>query len=118
MEDAFANMAKGLFSLMCPLSLIRGRVHRRVEAHAPSQEELLVVWLNELIFVRETEDLLFRFFAFTAFGEKHLEATCLGEPVDPGRHRLRMEVKAATYHRLSLDRDDSGVWRTRVILDV
>jgi len=117
-EDAFSNMAKGLFSLMCPLSLIRGRARRTVEAHAPSREELLVVWLNELIFVHETEDLLFRFFTFTAFEEEHLAATCLGEPVDPERHMLRMEVKAATYHRLSLDRDDRGQWRARVILDV
>lgn len=117
-EDAFSNMAKGLFSLICPLSRIRRRVHRTVEVHAPSQEDLLVAWLNELIFIHETANILFRVFTFTAFGEEYLKATCLGEPIDPERHMLRTEVKAATYHRLSLGRDESGQWRARVILDV
>lgn len=118
LTELFANMAKGLFSLITPLPRIRKKVCHRVEAQAASHEDLLVVWLNELIFVRETEDLLFRYFEITSLGEYLLESACLGEVIDPDRHVLRMEIKAATYHRTSVWQDSHGLWHARVIFDV
>jgi SHS2 domain-containing protein len=116
--ELFANMAKGLFSLITPLPRIRKKVCHRVEAQASTHEDLLVVWLNELIFVRETEDILFRYFNITSLEKNRLESVCLGELIDPNRHVLKMEIKAATYHRTSIWQDSRGLWHARVILDV
>ena len=118
LNEAFANMAKGLFSLVTPLSRIRKKVSHRVEAQALSHEDLLIVWLNELIFIRETRDLLFRYFKIISLDKNRLESICLGEPVDPNRHVLKMDIKAATYHRTSIWQDSHGLWHARVILDV
>lgn len=118
LAELYANMAKGLFSLITPLPCIRKKLCRRVDARASSHEDLLVAWLNELIFVRETEDLLFRYFEITFLGEDLLESACLGEVIDPDRHVLRMEIKAATYHRTSVWQDSKGLWHARVIFDV
>ena len=118
LNEAFANMAKGLFSLITPLSHIRKKVSHRVEAQALSHEELLVVWLNELIFVRETKDLLFRYFNIVSLDKNRLESVCVGEPIDPERHVFKMEIKAATYHRTSIWQDSHRLWHARIILDV
>jgi SHS2 domain-containing protein len=111
-------MAKGLFSLISPLTNIRSEICRKLEVRADSQEDLLVSWLNELIFIRETENLLFRSFRIDALSEIQLKAKCFGETVDPLRHVLKMDIKGATYHRLSILKDERGGWRARVILDV
>ena len=116
--EVFVNMAKGLFSLISPLTHIRKKVCHKVEISADSQEDLLVAWLNELIFIHETENLLFRDFHINTLTKTRLEAVCFGEPVVTGRHILRMDVKAATYHCLSLHQDERGFWRARVILDI
>lgn len=118
MTELFINMAKGLFSLIAPLPRIRKKVCHRVDVQAASHEDLLVVWLNELIFVRETEDLLFRYFNITSLDKNRLKSICLGEPIDTNRHVLKMEIKAATYHKTSIWQDAHGLWHARVILDV
>ena len=117
-EEVFVNMAKGLFSLISPLPHIRRDICRKLEVRADSQEDLLVGWLNELIFIRETENLLFRSFHIDDLTEIRLKAECFGEHIDPERHLLKMDIKGATYHRLSIRKDERGGWRARVILDV
>ena len=118
LKELFANMAKGLFSLITPLPRIRKKVCQRVEVGASSHEDLLVVWLNELIFIRETQGILFRYFNIISLDKNRLEPVCSGEPIDKDRHVLKLELKAATYHRTSIWQDSYGLWRARVILDV
>lgn len=118
LEVLFANTAKGLFSLITPLSHIRGEKSLNVRVNAPSIEELLVVWLNELIYVHEVERIVLKGFNIDIFNNKVLEAVCLGESIDTRRHLLKMYVKAATYHRLSIWRRGDNLWQAHVILDV
>jgi SHS2 domain-containing protein len=46
-----------------------------------------------------------------------VHAVVLGEPLDPGRHHLHGEVKAVTWHGLTVEPTDAG-WRAWVLLDV
>ena len=48
---------------------------------------------------------------------RRLTALLLGEPYDPARHRIRMEIKAVTYHQASVSRTEAG-WMARVVFDV
>ena len=45
------------------------------------------------------------------------EASAWGEAIDPGRHRLRVDVKAVTLHGFSVQSTTDG-WEARVILDI
>jgi len=113
----FAAAARGAFSLMTDLDRVEPRVARPIACAAPNREELLAVWLNELIGVAGAEALFFSEFEVARFSENALEATARGEPIDAARHALRKEVKAATYHRLSI-REVAGVWEATVLLDL
>ena len=46
-----------------------------------------------------------------------IKAVARGEPVDPERHELDMEIKAITYHGLKVERDGDG-WLAEVIVDL
>ena len=115
LSEAFANAACGLFSIMADLRKVKKVESRIVEVDAGSPEDLLYSWLNDLIFLFDTEGLLFKCFDITEFSENHLKATVYGEKYDPSRHRIRVGVKAATYHKLEVNRAKNHV---QVIFDV
>ena len=93
--------------------------HREVVAlRADSTLELLLAWLNELIFLSETRHMLFASFEVELLDEgRALRATIGGEAIDRDRHILDHEVKAVTHHGTSLERDGRG-WAAEVILDI
>ena len=53
----------------------------------------------------------------TEIRDNHLIAKISGEPIDADRHEFYTEVKAVTYHRISIARGDER-WRGQVILDI
>ena len=60
--------------------------------------------------------MLFRRFDVRV-GERGFHATAWGEPRDEARHPLIHEVKAVTYHGLTVERTDGG-WLAEVIVDI
>jgi len=46
-----------------------------------------------------------------------LQARCCGERIDPKRHHLLADVKAATLYRLRVEMVD-GKWEGMVVLDI
>jgi len=57
--QAFSNAARALFSLVTELGDVAEVLYRDVELAAPDEESLLVAWLNELIYIFDTENILF-----------------------------------------------------------
>ena len=115
-QQAFANAAKALFSLITDLDKVAEVLHRDVALTAPDQESLLVEWLNELIYLFDAEQILFKRFDITRLNYTHLEARNYGEKVDKSKHNLKTGVKAATYHMLKVDKDDGS--RVQVLFDI
>ncbi|MGE5594009.1 MAG: archease [Betaproteobacteria bacterium] len=59
LEEAFANMAMGMMSLIIPKrGLVLERDKRRVEACAADLEGLLVAWLEEFVYLVDAERFL------------------------------------------------------------
>ncbi len=115
-SQAFANAAKALFSLITELDDVEEILHRDTELVAPDQESLLVEWLNELIYLFDTENIVFKRFAITKLNNTQLKARSYGEKVDSSKHRLKTGVKAATYHRLKVDKGDGC--KVEVLFDI
>jgi SHS2 domain-containing protein len=114
LDEAFANAAYGMFSIMAELRNVREHESRQVEVSSSDVESLLFDWLNSLLYYFDVEGLLFKRFDVNLH-ENSLEATCHGEKYDPARHRLKLGVKSATYHMLKVDRAAN---RVQVIFDV
>ena len=116
LEGAFTNAAYALFSIIAELDEIGEDASRDVEVAARDVEGLLVEWLNELIYIFDTENIIFKTFEIDEIRENTLRARCFGERVDLSRHHLKTGVKAATYHMVEVREGDG--YRVQVILDV
>ena len=80
--------------------------------------ELVVVWLQELLYRFDTERLVPLAFDFARADRAGARATVRFGRFDPARHRARLEVKAVTYHGLEVREEPGGGWRARFVLDV
>ena len=116
LKDAFANAAFALFSLMTDLNDVNEVVCLEAKVNADNREDLLVEWLNELIYLFEVENVLLRRFDITELTDTTLRAECYGERIDPQRHIVVRGVKAATYHMLRIDEADG--YKVRVLFDI
>ena len=115
-SQAFANAARALFSLITELDDVDEVLHRDIELTAADQESLLVAWLNELIYLFDAENIVFKRFDITQLNHTQLKARSYGEKVDSSKHRLKTGVKAATYHMLKVEKDDGG--KVQVLFDI
>jgi len=115
-KEAFANAARGLFSLITELDDVREVEYRDIELTAPDQESLLVEWLNELIYLFDVENVIFKRFDIAGLSDTQLKARAYGEKVDSSRHRLKTGVKATTYHMLNIDENNG--WKVQVLFDI
>ena len=116
MNETFANAARALFSLITELDDVEEVVHRDIELTAPDQESLLVEWLNELIYLFDAENIIFKRFDVTQLSQTHLKARSYGHEVDSSKHKLKTGVKAATYHMLKIDKSNGG--KVQVLFDI
>ena len=88
---------------------------REISLRASDQESLLVEWLNELLFTLETEDVCLWTAAVHDMTRKWLRGHFVLQPCIETPEGT--EVKATTYHQLSVRRGDTG-WEATVYFDV
>jgi len=117
LAELFANAVDGLADLTVDRDGLRETTQVQVSVSAEDREGLLVAWLNELLYLLDTQRFVPRRTQITALDRTSLTALLVGDTIEPGRHAVRRMIKAATYHGLSLRQVD-GVWEARVILDL
>jgi SHS2 domain-containing protein len=90
----------------------------KVKLEASDLEQLAYRWLNEIVFLFETESAVFASFAVSLqqTGDWKLEGEIKGERIDLKRHAFENEVKAVTLHQFQIKKNE--VWCIQVILDV
>jgi SHS2 domain-containing protein len=116
-KQVFANAALGLFNLMADLDDFKEDLQRELELSAEDVEVLLVEWLNELIYIFDVEHIIFKRFEIERLTSTQIKARCFGEKIKPGQHKLKREIKAATYHMLRISKEDGG-YKVQVIFDI
>ncbi|MBI4300948.1 MAG: archease [Chloroflexi bacterium] len=115
-RDAFVQAATGLFSIICDLDEVQERESREVSVSAEEREDLLVDWLSEMLYLFDAELLLLRRFDIKSLQDGKLTATVYGETAEPGRHHIKLGVKAVTYHQLRVEERDGC--QVEVIFDI
>jgi SHS2 domain-containing protein len=106
LDDRFANAAYALFDQMTDLTKVKPTGELKIVLEADTREQLLVDFLQELLFVNDTEDLVFSEFEVKTDGRR-MDAVVKGEKFDEKRHTKRSVVKGVTYHKLEFN-DQKG----------
>ncbi len=116
-EEVYAGAAGALFDLLTDLSSVRESEERTLTVEGEGPDDLLVNFLRELLYCWNGEGFLMKRCMVREAAPRRLTAVLRGETYDPARHRIRMEIKAATYHQASVRRTAEG-WMGRVVFDV
>ena len=101
-SERYANAAFALFDQMTDVSTVKPVGEVKVVLSADDEEQLLVDFLQELLFIHDTDGYVFNDFEVEVAG-LNLEAVARGEKFDPSRHPKRSVVKGVTYHDLKID---------------
>jgi len=117
LKALFENAGKAFFHLITDLRKVRRRIERKIIIEGESLDRLMVDWLNELLYLHDVENLLFKEFRVNSVGEEGLKAIAKGEFFQEGVHAIKTEVKAVTYHRIEVQQE-KGRWRAQVIFDL
>lgn len=114
--ELFRRAALALASILVETSSVEKTAQREVVVEAATDADLMHDLLTELLCLFTVEGFIWRD-ASVKEVERSLRVTLLGEPFDPARHWFRGEIKAVTYHELTVA-DSAEGWRARVIFDV
>jgi SHS2 domain-containing protein len=116
-DELFADAAAGLFSLVVnDVPSDPDATEYRFEIEGSRLDLLLLDWLNELLYVFDSERMVLGSFEVEV-GSEGLRATARAQSLDPDRHGLLREVKAITYHGLKVEQDGEQ-WLAEVIVDI
>jgi len=117
LSGLFRSAAAGLCSLITDPESVLPVDQVYVSLEAGDREELLVSWVNELIFLLDTRDFLARRADIISLSDTQITATLHGEVFQADRHERRLLVKAATYHGLFIRKTAEGL-DGEVVLDL
>ncbi|HBT83323.1 MAG TPA: protein archease [Desulfuromonas sp.] len=117
LAELFHAAADGLLQLLGGEPAANLTESRTVTLFASDGEELLVSWLNEILFLLETRRFLPGAVRILEASPTRLVAELRGESLDPKRHSFARMAKAATYHNLQLV-ESEGRWSARIFIDL
>jgi SHS2 domain-containing protein len=116
-EAAFEQRAVALMPAIGDADRIEPRAAVEIACAAPDDTLLFVDRLNALTFEVATRRMLFCRFEVRSEG-RHLAGRAWGEPIDPTRHEVAIEVKGATYTDLKVGPRPGGGWLAQCVVDV
>jgi len=116
-EAAFAQAAIALTAVITDPGKVEPREVVEIVCREDDDELLFMSWLSCLLYEMDTRGMLFSRFEIEPIAGG-LRALAWGERVDIDRHEPAVEVKAATYAGLRVEKDEAGAWLAQCIVDV
>lgn len=116
-SEVFANAGYAMFDILTEPKNVQKKESFDIQVSANNIEQLLVKWLDELLYRYETERVVFSEFVINEISDTAIDSTVYGEKIDRSRHEIKTEIKNVTYHQLQI-RKTNGSWEAQVIFDV
>jgi len=119
-REVFINAAKGMFEIITGgTKNLKENFYDKIKLEADNLEGLLFAWLNELLYIGETRLVILNKFKIKELSGFQIKAEVGGTKINPPSTKIEKEIKAVTYHRLEIKKDEeSGLWRAQAIFDI
>ncbi len=117
LKELFENAAFAMFDIIADLEGLKAVYEQDFTLSAANSEELLVAWLDELLYNFYTKQIIFCRFDISEISDTGLKARAFGRQVGSNRNRLKTEIKAATYSDLAIKKTAGG-YSVEVIFDI
>ena len=120
-DELFENAGLALEEAMVKLTSVKPTKEHTINKEENSVENLLYSFLEELIFLKDAETLVFNRIKCEVKKEVRgwrLEVSAKGDEIDPKKHKLGVDVKAVTKHLFEIKQLPNKTFRCQIILDV
>lgn len=121
LKGIFDDAAFALFDILCDMKTVQPGFERTISVEAVNDEELLNLFLSILLKEFTSDNNLLNKIEVLEIkksaGTATLSAIISGEPYDPVRHSIKTEIKAVTFHNLSIKKAKGG-YTAEVVFDV
>ena len=119
LEDLFEACAQATFEVMAETKTVEAKDQEEIRLKSEDLEGLLFNWLAELIYLKDLKATAFSKYRIKIDKPNgyRLKASIWGEVIDVKKHRVKVDVKAVTYHLLEVKNKDN-MWTAKVILDI
>lgn len=117
LKSLFENAAKAMIDLMVSGPPGSQKITKDIVIEGQDSEDLMVRWLGEILYLFSGEKLIVTTIKITSLTSIMLQCKLTLTRFEPGRHRVRREIKAVTYHQISVERAKQG-WVARIIFDI
>ena len=119
-EEMFTHAGLATEEVMVDLNTIKPVTKHKIELKNKDIGKLLYDFLEELVFLKDKDLLLFNKFELKITHtqkEYHLQGNMYGEVINQKQHTLMCDVKAITLHMFNVEQTTTG-WKARVVLDI
>ncbi|HLA68991.1 MAG TPA: archease [Bacteroidota bacterium] len=116
-SEALSMAVSGLVSLIVDPSSVEPTEQRFISVSAEDIESLVVKTLSEVLFLFDGAHFVPKTLEVFSESPNGLQGSLSGEPLQGDKHHMRIDVKAVTYHQLSVNRRPASV-TINVYLDI
>lgn len=117
LEEVFEACGDATFETIADLDTIGDSEVYDYSAENENIEDLLYDFLEEIVYLKDTESLIFKKCEVKISGNYKIEAKFIGEKINREKQGLNTDVKAVTMHMFSLKKENGG-YRATVVLDI
>ena len=116
LAELFENAALALSDITVNLKGLKSKIKKEIKLKSKKIDTLLYDFLSEIIFLKDTQGLLFSKYDISIDEKKiSLKAICQGEQIDRKRHELRNDIKAITMHLFEIKKEKNRYSATIVV---
>ena len=117
LKNLFIRAAQAMTDLMVEGDISKETVIKDVLVEGEDFPDLMVRWLGEILYLFDGEKLIVNSIKIKSISPIQLKSTFTLSSFDPEHHQVKREIKAVTYHQISVEKVNDG-WQARVIFDI
>ncbi|MDO8660577.1 MAG: archease [Candidatus Woesearchaeota archaeon] len=135
-EELIEQAGLALQSVQVELGTVKSVIKRKINITAPTIDNLLYKFLEELVFLKDTEQLVFCDIKANIRTDQKKEGTkkreelylnceLSGEIINPDTQQLGTDIKAVTLHKYKVEKIEEKTsagtnmnWKATVVLDI
>lgn len=119
LKELFESSADALFEIMANPKKVKKRIKKEFSIKKNNLEELLYSFLDEIIFLKDSESLVFNSCKVKIKEGKtlSLKAALFGDKINYKKQELRVDPKAVTMHKFKVEKKNNS-YIAQVIIDI
>src|SRR3989344_3112781 len=117
LTELFQSAAIALMVTLADPKTVKPVIAKVIEIKAETVDKLLFNFLDELVYLKDTDAMVFSKITVTVDEQKlSLLATVKGDTVKPAEQKLGQDIKAVTMHYFRVEKTNG--WKAQVVLDI